>query len=405
MRVAFLTDVHVCEDRIEEHDRLVKALVDDIGNADPDLVLVGGDLAGTRVPHRSTPAERNLLASMVFHMAEGFDVPVVVIRGNHDYPGDYSFFEYLPGVFWSDEPELIKDPKGAWGVVTLPWIDRSNTDRELPYPEAVQAVYDDALAEMEEGLAAVTGPIMALGHLAIAEALVRAGQPLTPTADPVLSPSWLDGLTKHGISAVAMGHYHHPQEIELGGWPLAFYGGSVFASEHGEDHRERGWTLLTFREEAGKWRAGREHRPLKQSPWLKIRIDVRADKIERVEPGAIWAGETAAGIVTASGDAAGWRIKLVADVDEDDADVADERVAAFRAAFLEVGALAVRVEINVRRSSRVRDGAGEIAAAATLPAKVELYFDAIERPPKREVQRRAHAILKEIDADLDRSSP
>ena len=87
VRILAICDLHVTERQREEDQRAVLARVaDDADQLRPALSIIGGDLYGHAVPHRSTPTEREILAPFVQRLARWG--PVVVLVGNHDVPED-----------------------------------------------------------------------------------------------------------------------------------------------------------------------------------------------------------------------------------------------------------------------------------------------------------------------------
>ncbi len=71
-RIAHISDIHF--GRIK-HPSIVQALIDDINDAEADLVVVSGDLTQRAFGHQFRAARR---------MLDAFDAPTLVVPGNHD---------------------------------------------------------------------------------------------------------------------------------------------------------------------------------------------------------------------------------------------------------------------------------------------------------------------------------
>lgn len=399
MRIAFLTDLHVCDSRLDGHGGQRAALVDLALTLDayaPDLILVGGDLAGLQVPHRATPRERNALVSLLVDL--GNVAPVVAVRGNHDFPGDYAFLNHLrskhPVVYAEAGPEILDVPGAV--VVALPWLDRTAVAKLDPdYGAGVRTVYRDAMAQVADDLRAARkagSVVVVLAHAAVAGGAIRDGQPPVPTADPVV---YLHELLDEGtVDAAFFGHYHARQILDA---PVdALYGGAVFAHEYGEDLGDRG--ALIYDTETGKV----EHVPVLQQPKILVEIDAGDRRLLAVRPD---------GLITVHGpDAAGpWAqvapgptptAKLVVHHDDGDGPAlawAD----AVRTRLGEVGCTQVLVERRPRRTTRARDGADDIAAATTTADKVQGYMARVDPAPAKATLAAALAVLTDLESVMD----
>ena len=139
MRVGFVTDIHVRDVDLVEQIPAMKAVAEKMKEEGVELVLVGGDLAGVTVPHRASPRERNALVD--FFLALGEFARVIIVRGNHDFPGDYQFTNHLAvddrgevrkPITYISEPTVVSDG-GSWDVFVFPWLDRSRFSPDEDY--------------------------------------------------------------------------------------------------------------------------------------------------------------------------------------------------------------------------------------------------------------------------------
>lgn len=398
MLVGFVTDIHVDERRLTGptgHQALLDRTVEQIRDLGCDLVLVGGDLAGTQVPHRATPRERNALVRFFMDLAAF--APVVICRGNHDSLGDYAFLQHLAAtfpIFYVEEaPELIDTGNAA--VLVLPWLDRGRVAGEgQDYGDAVRAIYGAALDDVKDDLReakAAGKPALLLLHAAIPDAVIRPGQPVVPTADPVIGLHDLLGESS-GVEAVFVGHYHLHQPLQ--GPVPAWYGGSLFVNDYGENP-DKGWLLYNTAN------SGAELQPVDQ-PW-RLTIRVTDGTVEIVEPdGALdeIVGKTVAEaeVILRTTEVPAY-IRIVAKVPE--ARLTEQMVAVSRMrAELAVHALGVKVELDVQRSARMREGASEVATAETIPSKIKHYTGRLSPKPEQPVVKRALQIFEELSAEV-----
>ena len=90
--IAFIADSHFDSSpggRFEECCRLHDWIASDLAERRPNLILHGGDL----YERRSTAVERTAAAAWLQRCAEV--APVVIVRGNHDQPGDIELLARL----------------------------------------------------------------------------------------------------------------------------------------------------------------------------------------------------------------------------------------------------------------------------------------------------------------------
>lgn len=242
MRVAFVTDLHISEDRLALHRELLAKTAEAIRALEPDVVLIGGDLAGRTVPHLATPGERNALVEFIGDLGRS---PTIVCRGNHDSPGDWLFLDALPGVYYAERPTLVTCVTGPAGkcseVAVLPWHE----------------TWDEAyLAEADEAFGDPLHPRVCLTHATFEGARLRLGQPEVPTRDVSIRAE--DLCERFRFEFIFSGHYHAAQAIGSG---HGIYGGSLFYNEFGEAG-PKGFCFVEFNEDGPNF-AG-VHHPIEQ---------------------------------------------------------------------------------------------------------------------------------------------
>ena len=295
MKVAFVTDLHLEEDPetgalAGEQERVLSDLMDGVEAAKPDLILLGGDNSGHGIPHWATATERNAHAKLRVDLAAV--APVIEVMGNHDMPGDYSFFRLLraDNQIRYEEIRCGVDmaSEGVDCVVwCFPWIYASEAlaeegvDHQGYLDTAVEEFVATALDVREGEIAAgVNRPHFVLAHIAVQGGVIRPGQPKVITDDPKVDPKELMLSISSGedlFEAGFFGHYHHRQKFRIRGRDAATYGGSLLLTEYGEPSG-RGWTSYST-----KTRMFTDH-IIKQRAKYKLTLDPTSGAISDIAP-------------------------------------------------------------------------------------------------------------------------
>ena len=359
IRLAHIADVHLSErvhfaGTLRVLDEFCAAVERSVHDRDPfDLVLIAGDIADPRrAPARATPTERNAFARLVVRLANV--APVVLVRGNHDALGDWTFLDLIETtheVRWVDNaPESLTLAQLPGVVVhAVPWQS----------PRGWEDFGDDCEAGMEAVFRGIGDLVEAepdalhigVGHMSITGGRLPSGQALVGAEVQV--PASMLMLAR--CNYFALGHLHEFQRIP-----------GVRAAYSGSPNR------LNFGE-AGK-RCG----------WLDVRVDSDGSTIDFVELAADRMVTIDADVRTLDDG------RVVLDVVEDAPDCANAdvrvrvRVPEGVAAEDEIAALVARVEggggrVTLERIAltelRAREGADEIAAQPSIAAKVETYME------------------------------
>lgn len=251
MRIAHLGDLHITSGaRLEDHRETLTAIVDAILATEPDLVLIGGDLTGRTVPHRSTPDERDVLYPAIARLAER--APVILVSGNHDDETDIRVIEQIRGewpirVATVAEVIAVNTPSGRANVYALPYVWK----RWLLAGETIEGGVTGAQRAVEERLGQLlTGwasrirrrrlshpdePHVGLMHVQIAGCETSGGEVLAGQ-EVELTRYQVDGVP---FDYLALGHLHKRQEVALRAW----YPGSPWRNDYSETD-PKGWHLV-----------------------------------------------------------------------------------------------------------------------------------------------------------------
>ena len=255
MKIAHFSDLHLTDDarrpwRLGDQAATLAALVDDVLTTEPDLVLLGGDLYGHEVPHRSTPRERAVLFPQLVRLAAV--APVVVVQGNHDLADEIEALAHLG----ADGAWPIRVVTGA-AVLSVPTRAGTAHVYALAYPTkrgllsgeeapaggavGAQAAVEDALRGLlgawghrvrRRRVSHPTEVHVGLMHVQVAGSQTSGGEVLDGQ-EVQIHRSALDDL---GLDYVALGHLHRRQEVARRAW----YCGSPWRNDHSE-REPKGW--------------------------------------------------------------------------------------------------------------------------------------------------------------------
>jgi len=339
VRVAIVADSHFSErSRFDECVRIHDWIADDVAARGADLVLHAGDLYDSR----STPAERRAAADWIRRIAER--APVVIVRGNHDSPGDLPLLARLrtrhPVVV--EEAAAVHVAAGV-AVACLAWPQKGRllAAGGSDAGAALRAV----LAGLGDGLAAHDGPRVLLSHAMVSGSTTSTGQPLAG----VDMEMGLADLALAGAGFVALGHIHMPQDWAIGSADGAnapvVYPGSPRRTAFGEVE-DKGYVVVDFAPGGSPPSWTRVATPATPMLLLEAAWDVEAQNLVGVHRLA---------------DVAGAEVRFRYGVPADQRDAAKARAEQFRRHAVGMGAVRVQVEEAVDAAARAR--APEIAGA------------------------------------------
>lgn len=380
MKLAHFADTH-----IGEHQKFVETLrclhwaVDHAIAAGVDLFVHAGDL----YDRKSTPAERLEASALIQRMAQ--HAPVVIVRGNHDAPGDVELLGRLVGrhdITAFERPGLV-DAGGA-RVLALPHFDRGQLAGMLPAGCSIDeenGVAADHMAAILRWVGAEAadfdGPTILVSHLTVAGSVLTTGQPLV--GHHILSLNAGD-LADTGVDYVALGHIHKAQQFAGG---RIHYPGSINRFTFGEADA-KGYCLVTI--------DGKGAMP--QVEWVEVptRAMLLIEGVYHGEPGRIfdWS-QTVAPDDIADADVR-LRLRFTEDQQAAVADYLPKLEADFAAAHL------LKIEQVVTPSLRVRSA--EIAKAVTAADKVQAYWASLDVPPASETAARLLAKLSSLTEEV-----
>lgn len=235
-----LHGVHLTDDQRHLLDQLIGIAAE----AEPDLVILAGDVYDRSVP----PAEAvELLDDALSRLVLDLGIPVVAIAGNHDSPDRLDFGSTLLQrqqlhVYSKLRAEpgrvTLEDDHGPVHVVGLPYAEPSRARSVFEEPEI--KTHDDVLAAQADAARTALPDgerSIAVGHVfAQGGELADSERPLAVGGAETVRASRFDGF-----DYVALGHLHRRQEV---GDPQIQYAGSLMKYSFNEVHHDKSVHLV-----------------------------------------------------------------------------------------------------------------------------------------------------------------
>lgn len=400
MRIAQVTDLHLDDgSRLVEQAAELDRIAGQLRTLNIDLLAVTGDLYGHTVPHRSTPNERRVLFGWIAGVArENPEMAIVIVYGNHDYPGDLEPLEHLG----NEEQVHVYSRAAAEWLSVRGWAGEAKRAEVLILPFVTKAAMLDAtgtdagLADVRQTTQSAVSALLGLwaarskggadyrvllGHVQVSGSRLSGGE-LLVTNEPEVSAGDLAALD---LDAGLIGHIHVAQEAA----PKVWFGGSPWSSNFGE-HDPKGWCLWTIDEAAAPPPAGAEllaeYDGGRSRVWRYASQCPRLITLRYAWDGAVWTRQPNAAALRAC---VGHHVRALISFRADQ-----------RASVPEVtvpGALTFRLDSEVIPTERVR--APAVAEAADLPGKLTAYWETLAASPAPDERAAALAALESLEAE------
>ena len=244
----------------EEQADAVDAIIRLAVERDVDAFVLSGDVFDRAVP----PVESLRLLNSALERLSAAGITVIVIAGNHDsgdrlatYAGLLRHGVHLVGAL--DEVGVgieLHDADGPVVVYAVPYLDPDAARQALaPGPDPLERSHE---AVVVAALDAIETDIERRGHpraIAIGHAFVVAAAPAEPVDASVTTESERDltvggvqvvpasVFAGRGLSYVALGHLHRPQQVGIDD-PVMAYSGSLLRYSLSEAQQEKSVALV-----------------------------------------------------------------------------------------------------------------------------------------------------------------
>ncbi|QXM06531.1 exonuclease SbcCD subunit D [Crassaminicella indica] len=231
-----LHGIHLTDDQAYILDQFV-AFVKDYR---PDVILVAGDIFDRAVP----PIEAvNLLDEVVSKILIDFNIPMIMIAGNHDSPDRLEFGSRLMEgrglsisgkLFTPMKPIVLYDKYGPVNFYSVPFAEPAVVRDKLS--DDTIHVHDTAMCKLIEYIK--HGMDKNVRNVLIGHAFVAGGEeseserPLSVGGSSVVNSSYFKDF-----DYVALGHLHRPQRI---GSESIRYSGSLMKYSFSEANQKKG---------------------------------------------------------------------------------------------------------------------------------------------------------------------
>jgi DNA repair protein SbcD/Mre11 len=216
----------------EDHDFILAQIEQIIGEYEPDLLIIAGDIFDRAVPPQSALTR---FGNFIRKVTEGRDLAVVAIAGNHDSAAQIGMMGVLPsggrslvrGPIMRDEhPLIVPHADGDVAISALPFSyefaarECFGTDEISCPADVLKAQVDSARQHVPEGARWVI-----VAHAFVAGASTSEGE--RPLSRAVGGIETIPASVFDGAHYVALGHLHRPQtagadHIRYSGAPMAF---------------------------------------------------------------------------------------------------------------------------------------------------------------------------------------
>lgn len=361
-RFIHIGDVHLLHghprnaDRLQSLDQIVNeaACLERLG-----AILIPGDL----YHQRSTVDDRNALSLRLQQLASL--APVVLVRGNHDAPGDLDILSKLKArwpIYVVTRPMVLQVPLAGGetaAIACVPYPDKNGLVAAAVAPGDIVPTAGQLLDVIfmqlahELSLAAVAGCIpLFFGHVNVRGSIASTGQPQIGMEIEV------DVAMLERLPAVYCGlsHIHKAQEIGRG-----VYAGSIAAMDYGE-REPKSYNIIEAVRDGSEWTATWTAEPIFTPPMFHVEGDLARD-------GFTLAAGTDAETKHRyhAGDWAGCDVRCRYTYLASEKSVLNEQLV--RDQFPD--ALRLKVEAVAIADRELR--APEVAAARTLPEKLAAY--------------------------------
>ena len=230
MKILSFGDIHFnCgydQDLVDSTRQIIRSIIP----SKVDMVVITGDI----YDRSSDPGSRNIAADLVREMA--MLVPVAVVRGNHDAPGDLMILSRLSA---KNEISVYETPHSrVWQSIDsrvrflfMPWLTKARW--QSLHPEDSKESGDKTVSQMvvdyikSEVTLHPEEKVIVVGHMTVAGAKCQAHQQMGADGVTVGIYDFADS----GVYAAMLGHIHLKQEC---GGTRFFYNGSIAALDYGE---------------------------------------------------------------------------------------------------------------------------------------------------------------------------
>lgn len=379
--------------RLGDFLRSFDYLVQTAKKEEVDLVLFAGDAFKTREP---SPTYQKAFAEKIYALASA-DIPVVLLVGNHDFPGALGkahTLEIYPTLniknvnMVGDEVKIINTKSGPIQIAGLPWYTKqqllSKDELKLPLEKMHQKL-SKALAQKVEYLSSKIDPkipSILLAHATVEGATFGSERSVMIGSDIILPISCL----RHSrFNYVALGHIHKHQELSKK--PPIVYAGSIERIDFGEEKENKGFTLIAITaDKHNKFQTNWNFIKTPARRFLTIRAKVSNDDEPNEKVFKTIKKENIRGAV----------VKLIIEIDEEKAgEISESKI---RTALDEANFIGgIIKEVKSHQRTQINKGFSDELASLDTLGILEKYLQTkkINKSHKQELLKTAEKLIEE----------
>jgi exonuclease SbcD len=218
-----------------------------------DCFIFAGDAYKNCYP---TPTQQRILIKLFLKLLE-HNIPVVIIVGNHDHPGNFSrahaldVFYHLkhPLCFVCSKISFVTIPtkSGPLQIISVPWLSAGSIKKERNISSKEIKAY--VLQEIEKMITSYTKeeiPTVLVGHLTMASGIFSGSEKsIIEGKDPLYYPA---DFPLEKLSYIALGHLHRFQYIneKYPDQTPIVYSGSPDKIDFGEKNDVKSFCVVTI---------------------------------------------------------------------------------------------------------------------------------------------------------------
>jgi exonuclease SbcD len=219
-----------------------------------DCFIFSGD--AYKNSHPTPTAQKMLLNSFSRLLDAG--IPIVIIVGNHDYPGNsikthaLDVFNYLrcENCYIISFPEtlFLNTKNGPLQIVGIPWPTRNclgkfginlSNDVSQIISKTTSNIIKNFANKLDKNI-----PSILAGHMTISDGLFSGSERTSIIGkDPVFN---VKDVAIEPFDYVALGHLHRNQNLNKNGYPAVVYSGSPDIIDFGEINDEKGFCEINI---------------------------------------------------------------------------------------------------------------------------------------------------------------
>jgi exonuclease SbcD len=252
MKLFHLSDLHIGkklqgESLLEDQAYILNIVIEQIEIEKPDAVMIAGDVYDKSVP----AADAVMLLDKFLNQLSLFQIPILIISGNHDSPERLQFgsrmFEkkqiYIGAMFQGEmEKVTLKDEYGEIHVYLLPFIKPAMVQ---PYFEEQIESYENAVIKiLEKQPVTASARNLLIAH----QFVVNNGKEPDRSDSERMSLGGVDSMEASifkDFDYVALGHVHRPQKV---GKMHIRYAGSPLKYSFSEINHKKAITVVILKE-------------------------------------------------------------------------------------------------------------------------------------------------------------